>query len=398
MSPIHEARRRLVSGRELASILVPIIALLAPACDREPPTGLELKSTNAAPLSVSPRSLAFAIPPTSTATVTGRVQFTGTITARTSDPGCATVSPLNVPATKPPGSSQYVATFTVTSVAAGSCTITVTDKQGRSVPVQVQVSLGGSASIVYAGYQDDKDGDLYRLGTGSTPIRLTNSAGEDHEVSVSNDGTRIAFSSSRDHMAGEIYVMDADGSHVTRLTNNTTWDGSPIFAPDGKKIAFWHVDTPAATGVWIMDSDGSHPRQLAGVGFPSGFSPDGTRLLYWGLNETDSRTMYTVDAADGGNPATLGPGATPTFSPDGSRIVFASGTGLHVANADGSDPTTLTTTSDEDFDPVYSPSGAWIAFVRRSFDDGTTRLFMVKADGSSLTPLTTTPVDDPDWR
>jgi alpha-tubulin suppressor-like RCC1 family protein len=54
------------------------------------------------------------------------------------------VSPLSVPATKPPGSSLYVATFTVTPAAVGSCTITVTDKKGRQVqvPVEVKADVG----------------------------------------------------------------------------------------------------------------------------------------------------------------------------------------------------------------------------------------------------------------
>lgn len=56
--------------------------------------------------------------------MTARVQFVGTITAATSDAGCATVSPLSAPATQPPGSPVYVATFSVTPVGAGVCTVT----------------------------------------------------------------------------------------------------------------------------------------------------------------------------------------------------------------------------------------------------------------------------------
>ena len=119
MPPLKHAWRRLTQCRELALRLVAVTALLAIACDRDAPTGPELKAGNATPLTVSPASLSLPIPPRAGTTLTAQVQFTGTITARTSDAACATVTPLSVPATKPPGSSQYVATFSVTPVEKG---------------------------------------------------------------------------------------------------------------------------------------------------------------------------------------------------------------------------------------------------------------------------------------
>lgn len=379
--------------RLVGSTLVAGAVLLAAGCDREIPAEPELKSTNAAPFTVGPSSLEFAIPPAATATLTASVQFTGLITARTSDANCATVSPLNVPATKPQGSPLYIATFTVRSVKVGSCTITVTDKQGRRVVVPVQVSTGLAARIVYTGYQDDKDGEIYMVGTGSTPIRLTNSAGADGQASVSPDRTKIAFTSTRDQARGEIYVMDADGSDVVRLTDNAAQDLAPVFSPDGSTIAFSHQDISSGNnGVWIMNADGSNPRQLTTTGIPSSFSPDGARLLYWGLDADDIFTYYALDAADGANQTMLGRGISPSFSPDGSHIVVYNGGGLHIAEADGSDPVRIT--DGFDLDPVYSPSGNQIAFVRAS----TGHVHLVKPDGTQLVELTTTASDNPDWK
>ena len=132
----HRSLPRLVGGALL------LVLALALACDRPETTEPEFKTVSGPAFIVSPGSLAFAIPPRATATLTASVQFTGAITARTSDAGCATVSPLSVPAGKPQGSSQYVATFTVTPTGLGSCTVTLTDKQGRQVPVPVSVSQG----------------------------------------------------------------------------------------------------------------------------------------------------------------------------------------------------------------------------------------------------------------
>ncbi len=56
------------------------------------------------------------------------------------------------------------------------------------------------------------------------------------DVNARQNG-KIAFTSDRDGN-GEIYVMNADGSHQTRLTNNLFDDGDAAISPDGTKIAF----------------------------------------------------------------------------------------------------------------------------------------------------------------
>lgn len=60
------------------------------------------------------------------------------------------------------------------------------------------------------------DGEIHRMGAdGSDPTQLTADPGSD--ASFSPDGTRIAFTSSRDGNA-EIYVMNADSIVQTAVT------------------------------------------------------------------------------------------------------------------------------------------------------------------------------------
>ena len=47
----------------------------------------------------------------------------------------------------------------------------------------------------------------------------------------SPDGQRIAFVSERDSLAGEIYIVNADGSDLRRLTNNNVVEGMLAWAP-----------------------------------------------------------------------------------------------------------------------------------------------------------------------
>jgi len=78
------------------------------------------------------------------------------------------------------------------------------------------------------------DWDIFVMDAdGSNERQLTRSEGVNSRPAWSRDGKRIAFHSTRDRPTGnermdfEVYVMDADGSHVRRLTSNTAFDGHP---------------------------------------------------------------------------------------------------------------------------------------------------------------------------
>ena len=46
----------------------------------------------------------------------------------------------------------------------------------------------------------------------------------------SPDGRRLAFASGRDQVAGELYVVNADGTKLVRLTTNRFGDNSPVWS------------------------------------------------------------------------------------------------------------------------------------------------------------------------
>jgi Tol biopolymer transport system component/DNA-binding winged helix-turn-helix (wHTH) protein len=73
----------------------------------------------------------------------------------------------------------------------------------------------------------------------------------------------------------------------------------------------------------------------------------------------------------------------PSFSPDGSRLAFT-WTGLNQDNKDvyvqqigSGPPLRLTTDPRIDYNPVWSPDGRWIAFLRRLWDAGTSELRLI---------------------
>ena len=186
---------------------------------------------------------------------------------------------------------------------------------------------------------------------GSNLKQLTNTPGYDAETTITRDGKKLVFTSTRDGDL-DIYSMDADGKNVKRLTNELGYDGGPFWSYDGKQIVYraHHPTTDAAKAeytallkdnlvhpsvleIWVMNADGSNKRQVTSNGkanFGPYFFPDGKRIIF-ASNIDDPRQrnfdlyMINVDGS-GQERITFNPtfDGFPMFSPDGKKLVFAS--------------------------------------------------------------------------
>ena len=387
------ALRRLVVT---SSAVLAALGLAVACTEDQTPTGPPELKVGVTALTVTPGSLSFTIPPLTPATITVRVQFVGLITAATSDAGCATVAPASVPATKPPGSSVYVATFTVTPVAVGSCTITVTDKKGEQVRMPVKVEPRPD----HIAFQSGRDpGGIFLMNADGTGVMYVASG---VSPALSPDGKKIAFVSLLPDQNSEIYIVDAEGTNLVRLTDDPGLDDDPSFSPDGSKILF-DSDRDGHKDIYVMDADGNNVTRLTNNPgydyniFPA-FSPDGTQIAFESVRDGNPE-IYIMNA-DGTGQARLtndpGEDLRPTFSPDGKTIAFDSNRDGHaeiyLMNVDGTNPVRLTTSLAADYDPTFSPDGTKIAFV--SYRDGNNEIYVMGADGSNPVNLTSNSASD----
>jgi Tol biopolymer transport system component len=189
---------------------------------------------------------------------------------------------------------------------------------------------------------------------GSDLRRLTATPGYDAEATVSPDGRRIVFTSTRDGDI-ELYTMRPDGSDVARLTAEPGYDGGAFYSRDGRWICWRRDDQdtpekladyrrllaqdlvrPSSMHLWVMRADGSGKRRVTrkpGASFAPYFTPDGRALIYssnWENPRGRDFDLYRVDVAGGEpQPVTRHPefDGFPMFSPDGRWLVFASNRG-----------------------------------------------------------------------
>jgi TolB protein len=247
----------------------------------------------------------------------------------------------------------------------------------------------------------------------------------------SPDGTRIAFQSDRtdpdpndDVEIQDIFTMRSDGSDLQKITDTIGDNEKPDWSPDGRWLIFVsdRADYPTSLGLYRIRSDGSGGLTRL-THLPAGsewqelarYSPDGKWIEYteYRLPSPTNPDPYTDESAliiaraDGSDPRRITPwsisAADADWSPDGRRLVFAPRLArdeyvqsVMVVDVDGRHLQELTsgdqltgdgdaTRYQESFNPVWSPDGTRIMFVRASYtaSDGFTQgLMTMRADGS----------------
>ena len=206
------------------------------------------------------------------------------------------------------------------------------------------------------------------------PRRLTFGGLRDSSPRWSPDGRWLAFTSARDDVPAQLFVLPVDGPGESRqLTALKGAIEGVAWAPDSERIAFVaRAHDPADD---IEDVAKRPPRRFTRLQFRldnEGWTQGRTHHLYTvGLEGTEPVQLTDGDAED----------QMPAWSPDGSLIAFVSarhadwdlGTAcdIYTIEARGGAPVLVTATDGACLLPVWSPEGDRIAhvFVPGEFDD-----------------------------
>jgi len=169
----------------------------------------------------------------------------------------------------------------------------------------------------------------------------------------SPDGSKIMFMSS---MYGnpELFIADADGSHIRRVTHSVGASTSPAWNPKtGQQVAFVS-DRGGLPQLYTMDAEGGDVLKLPlpdkGYVIDPAWSPSGQLLAFSWRRPNGNYDLYLMELASHQLvelTRDAGRNERPSWAPDGRHIVFEStrtGTRqIWSMLADGTNPRQLTT-------------------------------------------------------
>ena len=181
--------------------------------------------------------------------------------------------------------------------------------------------------------------------------QLTNSKGYDAEATISPDGKKMLYTSTKDGDI-DLYIMNLKTGKEKKVTNILGYDGGAWFSPDGKKI-IWRASRPktedeikeykellsenlvAPTNmeVFIANTDGSNVKQVTSFGnanWAPAYMPDNKRIIFASNHQSKRGFPFNlfIINEDGSKLEKISAeksfDAFPMFSPDGKKLIFCS--------------------------------------------------------------------------
>ncbi len=186
---------------------------------------------------------------------------------------------------------------------------------------------------------------------GNITKQLTDNNFYDAEATVSPDGKKVVFTSTRSGDI-ELYTMNVDGSDLKQVTDGLGYDGGAFFTPNSKQLIFrasrpktpeaiqeykdllaQDLVAPTNMELYICDIDGSNLKQITNLGkanWAPFMHPSGEKVIFSSNHKSERGfpfNLYMINI-DGTGLEQITFDKTfdsfPMFSFDGKKLVFAS--------------------------------------------------------------------------
>ena len=263
-------------------------------------------------------------------------------------------------------------------------------------PASQEWLLPGASGQIAFGQQGQGGFDVWvaTLG-GEAPRRLTNDQ-RSYSPAWSPDGTQLAITHDRD-----IYIGTAANPMARQIQLGGLQARYPAWSPDGTQLAL--ATSASANGPWrlaiITLASGAisypdAPDNIAGLAWAPG-----SRLVFAAPADAGQpQDLFVLDVGRAVN-ITNTPDTEedlPNWSPNGRRLAFTSSPAganqlnlrqITLINPDGSGRQQLTFGAGPHTNAVWSPDGAWIAYLAKETSPDW-QVWAMRADGSAPRVLT----------
>jgi TolB protein len=275
-------------------------------------------------------------------------------------------------------------------------------------PDAAQYQISGSSSGDVVGRVMDrfaKTTILSRSYNGATLRRQAHAFADDIVLAITGKKgiaqTQIAFKVQASSGSGEIYVADFDGHNAKAVTQDGVIVSAPTWVPGRSALYYnsYKLGNPDIFYHNLSTGDRHVIAHYSGSNISPAASPDGSRVAMI-MSRSGSPNVWVANA-QGSYPKKLtstSEDSSPCWSPDGQWICFA--TKMHerrmlakVPAGGGEVQVMHTSGTPNPTEPDWSPDGKWIAFTMQA---GEFDICVMPADGSAP-PIILVRGEDPSW-
>ena len=201
---------------------------------------------------------------------------------------------------------------------------------------------------------------------------------------------------------GRSYAKILSSVEIASSSRKSGFASAPVYSPDGKQVAFRQNEGRQNDGIFTALVGGENPLRL--TSHPGDFgpvwSPDSREIAFIRYSD-NALSIYVVPALGGMEqqvytvPASLGEGLT--WSKTGKVLGFSESSSadptrswIMVLSLIDSAPRRLTSPPGgyRDMEPVFSPDGSRVAFVRSEIAGAAKDVFVVAVTGGEAQQLT----------
>ena len=181
----------------------------------------------------------------------------------------------------------------------------------------------GKMEIYYTSYKLGSPNIFFQDLPSGQRNNFSHYPGLNSSAAVGPDG-RVAMILSKGG-SPDLYVCDADGSHLKQLTETPEDESSPCWSPDGKWICY-AAKMNERRALWKVSPEGGAPVRIptSGVSNPSepDWSPDGQWIVF---TSQMSGFEICVVKATGGTATPITAGEDASWAPNSRTVVFVRG-------------------------------------------------------------------------